>query len=150
MTDNLFSSVKKPVPKQIVSGTLFADGGARGNPGPAAGGCVLYDSKKKVLEKDSVWCGIQTNNFAEYAGMICGLELAIKNEITDLQIFLDSKLIVEQMSGRWKIKNANIKPLAEKAKNLCENFHKIRFDHIPREKNKVADLLANQRMDRGQ
>ncbi|MCF7846893.1 MAG: ribonuclease HI family protein [Candidatus Gracilibacteria bacterium] len=147
MTD-LFSGTKKKSTLPPKKAVLFADGGARGNPGPAGAGCILLDEDKKMIAQDSVWCGIQTNNFAEYTGLIRGLELALENKITELEVFLDSNLIVEQMSGNWKIKNANLRPLWERACALREQFEAIQFAHIPREKNTRADRLANQAMDR--
>jgi ribonuclease HI len=147
--NTLFSNLdqKSKIPRK--KGFLFTDGGSRGNPGIAGCGAVLYDDKRKEIAVDKKFCGIQTNNFAEYQGLIIGLELALKNEITDLVVFMDSKLIVEQMSGNYKVKNVGLKPLFEQAKNICENFAGISFKHIPREKNKVADMLANQAMDTG-
>ncbi len=146
MTD-LFSGLKRKKTFSRKKGFLFTDGGSRGNPGIAGCGAVLYDDKKNEISRRMKSCGIQTNNFAEYQGLIIGLELALENEITDLVVFMDSKLIVEQMSGNYKVKNVGLKPLFEQAKNICENFAEISFKHIPREKNKVADMLANQAMD---
>lgn len=128
---------------------IYADGGSRGNPGVAGAGCALFDTRGKEIACDRIPCGYQTNNFAEYTGMIRGMELALENNVTDLLVRLDSKLAVEQMSGNWKVKNANIKPLFEKAHILKEKFNTIQFEHVPREKNKRADQLANEAMDRG-
>ena len=130
-------------------GFIMSDGGSRGNPGIAGSGAVLYDMNKKEIGRDGIFCGVQTNNFAEYEGMICGLNLALKNNVTDLEVYMDSKLIVEQMSGRWKVKNANIKPLFERGKNIAKQFEKISYHHVRREKNTVADSIANEVMDRG-
>ncbi len=129
--------------------SLFCDGGSRGNPGIAGGGAVLYDERKKKIARDGIFCGIATNNVAEYSGLLCGMNLALKHEITELNVFLDSKLIVEQMNGKWKVKNVGLKPLFERAKMLADQFQKVSFAHIPREKNKVADGIANEVMDRG-
>jgi len=131
--NNLFANIKKPTTKiPRKKGFLFTDGGSRGNPGIAGCGVVLYNENKQEISRDFQSCGIQTNNFAEYQGLILGLELALKNGITDLVVFMDSKLIVEQMSGNYKVKNAGLKPLFERAKNLAEKFAKISFQHIPR------------------
>ncbi len=147
---NLFANIDPTfTSKPVKQATLYADGGSRGNPGPAGAGCVLFDKQGKEFACERIWCGHQTNNFAEYTGMIEGMELALKNDVTDLLVRLDSKLAVEQMSGNWKVKNANIKPLFEKAYNLREQFQKIEFEHVPREKNQRADQLANEAMDRG-
>lgn len=147
---NLFADIDPEfASKPTKKATLYADGGSRGNPGPAGSGCVLFDTQGKEFACERIWCGHQTNNFAEYTGMIEGMELALKNDVTDLQVRLDSKLAVEQMSGNWKVKNANIRPLWEKACTLREKFNKISFEHVPREKNQRADQLANEAMDRG-
>ncbi len=147
---NLFADIDPEFAvKPTKKGFMMSDGGSRGNPGIAGAGAVLYGEDKKELDRDGVFCGVQTNNFAEYEGMICGLNVALRNDITDLEVFMDSKLIVEQMNGNWKVKNANIKPLFERAKNIAEGFEKISYSHIRREKNTVADAIANEVMDRG-
>ncbi len=142
--DNMDSKASK---KTTRVGKLFCDGGSRGNPGIAGGGAVLYDEKNKEIGRDGVFCGITTNNVAEYSGMICGMNLALEKGITDLEVFLDSKLAVEQMNGQWKVKNAGLKPLFEKAKITADKFQKITFKHVPRAKNEVADAIANKVMD---
>ena len=147
--DNLFSDIKKNNPKEIKKGFIFTDGGSRGNPGIAGCGVVLYDEAKKEIATEKKFCGIQTNNYAEYDGLLIGLDLAIKNDITNLTVYMDSKLIIEQMNGNYKVKNVGLKPLFERAKQLQENFAEISFKHVRREKNKVADMLANQAMDSG-
>ena len=147
--DNLFSAIEKTTEIPQKKGFVFTDGGSRGNPGIAGCGSVLYDEYKQKIATDTEFCGRQTNNFAEYRGLIIGLELALKNKITDLIVYMDSKLIIEQMKGNFKVKNAGLKPLFEKAKTLCENFAKVSFEHVRREKNKIADELANQAMDVG-
>lgn len=145
--NNLFSNIesKDEIPRK--KGFIFTDGGSRGNPGISGCGAILYNENKKEIATDKLFCGVQTNNFAEYQGLIIGLKLALENKITDLIVFMDSKLIVEQMNGNFKVKNVGLKPLFEKAKNICENFSKISFQHVLRAKNKRADQLANQAMD---
>ncbi len=145
---NLFSSIDPKNFPETRIGYIFADGGSRGNPGKAGAGAVLYDENKQEIDHRIIPCGIQTNNFAEYTGLIEGMKMALENGITDLEVRLDSKLAVEQMSGKWKVKNANIKPLFEKATAIAEDFQKITFIHVPREKNKRADHLSNLAMDR--
>lgn len=147
--NNLFSTIEKTTKIPRKNGFIFTDGGSRGNPGIAGCGAVLYDGDKNKIDTTTEFCGRQTNNFAEYRGLIIGLELALKNEITDLIVYMDSKLIIEQMKGNFKVKNAGLKPLFENAKNICDNFVKVSFTHVHREKNKVADELANQAMDSG-
>ncbi|MEO8094958.1 MAG: reverse transcriptase-like protein [Pseudolysinimonas sp.] len=126
-----------------------ADGGSRGNPGIAAGGSLVIDSGTgEVLAEMGVYCGITTNNVAEYSGMIAGITraLAIDPDAV-LRVRLDSKLVVEQMSGRWKIKNANMADLAATAREILTGTP-VSFEWIPRAENSRADALANESMDK--
>ena len=145
---NLFDSIEKTTSKAKKSASMYCDGGSRGNPGTAGGGAVLYDEKKKEIGRKGVYCGHATNNVAEYSSLIAGMELALEKGITDLKVYMDSKLAIEQMKGAWKVKNAGLKPLFEKAKALSEQFQGVTFTHIPREKNSVADQIANEVMDK--
>lgn len=126
-----------------------ADGGSRGNPGIAAGGSLVIDSATgEVLAEMGVYCGITTNNVAEYSGMIAGVTraLAIDPDAV-LRVRMDSKLVVEQMSGRWKIKNANMADLAATAREILTGTP-VSFEWIPRAENSRADALANESMDK--
>ncbi len=148
MTQNLFTALDPRFTEK--KGMIFCDGGSRGNPGIAGSGAVLYGEDQRELDRVGQFAGSkQTNNYAEYLSLIIGLEMALKNHISHLAVFMDSKLVIEQMKGNWKVKNANIKPLFERAKKLEPKFEKVVFQHIPREKNKVADQIANEVMDRG-
>ena len=126
-----------------------ADGGSRGNPGPAGYGAVVRDAVTgDVLAERSDSLGVTTNNVAEYSGLIAGLRAAA--EIApgaDLDIRLDSKLVVEQMSGRWQIKHPGIRPLAASARELTRQFGRVSYTWVPRARNKHADRLANEAMD---
>ncbi|MCW6005803.1 histidine phosphatase family protein [Micromonospora sp. CPCC 205371] len=125
-----------------------ADGGARGNPGPAGFGAVVRDADSTdVLVERSAALGVTTNNVAEYSGLIAGLEAAAELGAAEVEVRMDSKLVVEQMSGRWQIKNAGLRPLAAKAAALVRRFEKVSYTWVPRERNKHADALANQAMD---
>jgi ribonuclease H / adenosylcobalamin/alpha-ribazole phosphatase len=127
---------------------IEADGGSRGNPGPAAFGAVIYhaDTKETLFEIGKT-IGIATNNVAEYQGLIAGLT-AVKDldPMALVEVRMDSKLVVEQMSGNWKIKHENIKPLAIKAKQII-NHEQVSYIWIPREENFRADRLLNQALD---
>ncbi len=147
MAEDLFTNIETKTKKHVKKGILYADGGSRGNPGKAAGGAVLYDEKKKEIAYGGIYCGTQTNNFAEYAGMLHGLQLAVQNGITDLEVILDSKLIVEQMKGNFKVKHPNLKPSFEQAKIVCAKFEMVRFRHVLRHKNTVADSIVNKVLD---
>lgn len=126
---------------------LFTDGGARGNPGPAAIGAVLYEGTK-VIGQVSQTIGETTNNQAEYSAVIAGLELARQNKIKELHCFLDSELVVKQLNRNYKVKDKGLAKLFVKVWNLSQSFKKITFSHVRREKNKVADKLVNKALDR--
>jgi broad specificity phosphatase PhoE/ribonuclease HI len=124
-----------------------ADGGSRGNPGPAGYGSVVKDAAGQVLLERWGFLGTTTNNVAEYTGLINGLKAARELKATHVDVRMDSKLVVEQMSGRWQIKNPGLRPLAAEAAKLVGDFTTVTFDWIPRERNKDADALANRAMD---
>jgi ribonuclease HI len=126
---------------------LHTDGGARGNPGPAGIGVVLADETGHVIAELAEALGVKTNNEAEYLGLIAGLELARDKGITHLDVFMDSKLVVFQMLGEWKIKSDTLRQLAVQARKLARGFEDVTFNHIRRELNSGADSLANQAMD---
>ncbi|SDQ73084.1 bifunctional RNase H/acid phosphatase [Actinopolyspora saharensis] len=127
---------------------IEADGGSRGNPGPAGFGAVVRrEDDGQVLAERSGGLGRATNNFAEYRGLIAGLRAARELGATEAEIRLDSKLVVEQMSGRWKIKHPDLQPLAREATQLVFGFVSANFRWIAREYNKHADRLANEAMD---
>jgi len=126
-----------------------ADGGSRGNPGIAAGGAVvLDDATGAVLSEVGVYVGIASNNVAEYNGMIAGLETALEHDPTaSVHVRLDSKLVVEQMTGRWKIRHPDMQVLARRASALIAG-RDVSFEWVPRLSNKRADAAANEAMDR--
>jgi len=126
-----------------------ADGGSRGNPGPAGYGALVRDAGTgEVLAAESEYLGIATNNVAEYSGLIAGLRAAaLIDPRADVQVRMDSRLVVEQMSGRWKIKHPDMKPLALTASEAARGFSAISYRWVPRERNKDADRLANEAMD---
>ena len=124
-----------------------ADGGSRGNPGPAGYGAVVLSEAGEVLLERYAAIGTTTNNVAEYSGLIAGLQAALELNATHVDVRMDSKLVVEQMSGRWQIKNPGLRPLAAEAATLVGRFAAVTFDWIPRERNKAADALANRAMD---
>ncbi|MDO4928260.1 MAG: bifunctional RNase H/acid phosphatase [Corynebacterium sp.] len=135
-------------PQTIAQLRLEADGGSRGNPGIAGSGAVLYDAATKTpIDKLAYRVGKESNNVAEYLGLLRGLEAAMHYKPQRIDIFLDSKLVVEQMSGRWKIKHPRMQELAAECNKLLENFAEYSFTWIPRAKNKVADALSNVAMN---
>ncbi|WP_442790769.1 bifunctional RNase H/acid phosphatase [Nocardia sp. NBC_01329] len=127
-----------------------ADGGSRGNPGPAGYGAVVFDADRVgVLAERREALGVTTNNVAEYRGLIAGLEAAAELGARVVSVRMDSKLVVEQMSGRWKIKHPALIPLADRARRLAADFDRVSYRWIPRAENSHADRLANEAMDDG-
>ena len=126
---------------------IYTDGGARGNPGPAGIGCVLYDEKKNVVKEIAEYIGKTTNNQAEYKACLRAMEEAKKLDAEELEFYLDSELVVKQLNREYKVKNKELAPLFVKIYNLSQQFKQVTFAHIRREKNKEADALANQAMD---
>ncbi|MGY4708913.1 bifunctional RNase H/acid phosphatase [Mycolicibacterium sp. CBM1] len=128
---------------------IEADGGSRGNPGPAGYGCVVWsDDHATVLGERKASIGIATNNVAEYEGLIAGLEEARRLGADEVEVSMDSKLVVEQMSGRWKVKHAAMAELHQQARALASTFASVAYRWIPRAQNSYADRLANEAMDR--
>lgn len=125
-----------------------ADGGSRGNPGTAGYGAVVFDGdSRRVLAERNEAIGFATNNVAEYRGLIAGLTAAAEVGARTVDVRMDSKLVVEQMSGRWKVKHPDMIPLARRAGELAEKFDSVRYTWIPRAENSHADRLANEAMD---
>lgn len=128
-------------------GYLNTDGGARGNPGPAAIGIVLKDGNKNIIETKGIYLGSTTNNYAEYKGIIEGLKLAKTKEISELNCFLDSELVVKQLLGLYKVKEETLKTLHKEVKEIEKEFQKVTYTHVRREFNKEADLIVNKVLD---
>lgn len=130
---------------------IFTDGGSRGNPGPAAYGFVIYDSKGKLLVEEGRVIGINTNNVAEYSGIIAALKWVEQNskiENPHITFFMDSMLAVEQLNGRWKIKNENLRSLYYTIKVQEKKLNgNVTYTHVRREYNKEADAQVNVALD---
>ncbi len=131
----------------MTKATLYADGGARGNPGPAGSGAVLLDERGIVIAELRRSLGHATNNVAEYTGLIIGLEEALRRGVDDLDVRLDSLLVVQQMNGVWKIKHPGLRPLALRAGELLARFPRRTIVHVPRELNTLADAQVNRAID---
>ena len=128
---------------------LHCDGAARGNPGPAAIGAVLFaPGRVEPVVAISERIGRATNNEAEYRALIAGLQAALEAGVTRLLVRLDSELLVQQATGNYRVKAANLKPLFERLRALARRFASITFEHVPRERNSIADDLANAALDR--
>jgi ribonuclease H / adenosylcobalamin/alpha-ribazole phosphatase len=135
---------------------IRTDGAARGNPGPASLGAALFDLARADARDDraipdasiSDYLGVQTNNVAEYTGVVRALELARELGATEVHLLLDSKLIVEQLTGRWRVKDAKLIPLWSAARTTLAGLDRWSATHVPRALNTVADALANEAIDR--
>lgn len=127
--------------------TLFADGGSRGNPGPAASGAVLLDPAGELLEEIGAYLGVATNNVAEWTALILGLEAAAKRGIRRLAVRLDSELVVKQLRGEYRVKHEGLQPLHRRATQLLRAFGEVEIRHVPRKQNVLADRLVNRLLD---
>ena len=127
---------------------LRCDGGARGNPGPAAYGFVLSDAGGREVEARGEFLGPVTNNVAEYRGLIAGLEAAVAHGVQALEVAMDSELVVRQMTGEYRVKNEGLKPLHAKARGIAMGIPKLKFTAVRREDNVRADQLVNETLDR--
>ena len=143
--------------RAVTTGYLIrTDGAARGNPGPASLGAALYDlgrpdARDPRAQPDasiSEFLGVQTNNVAEYTGTLRALELATDLGAREVHLLLDSKLIVEQLSGRWRVKDAKLIPLWAACRQVLGGFERWSAAHVPRAQNSIADALANEAIDR--
>jgi len=146
--------VRLLVPKQeedIVTGeydmTINSDGGSRGNPGPAGYGAVVRSRDGTVLAEVKGGIGWATNNVAEYQGVIAGLRQARSLGARKVLVRADSLLVVNQQLGRWKVRNEGLRPLADEVRRLARGFERVTWQHVPRERNRRADALANRAMD---
>ena len=162
MSDTLFpefdsETADDPAPKPPPRGFIVrTDGAARGNPGPASLGAALYDLRRPDARDDravpdasiSDYLGVQTNNVAEYTAVVRALGLAAELGAREVHLLLDSKLIVEQLAGRWRVKDTKLIPLWTAARRSLAGFDRWSATHVPRAQNSVADALANQAIDR--
>ena len=132
---------------QLKKAKLFTDGGSRGNPGPSALGYVLLDENDGEIKKESEYLGITTNNQAEYRALLTGLGDALMHGVKELDVYMDSELIVKQINGQYKVKNQELLPHYTAVKTVADKFDKITFNHVPRAMNKIADGLVNECLD---
>jgi probable phosphoglycerate mutase len=147
MTGNLFAD---PAPSTSADWlTAHCDGGSRGNPGPSGYGAVIEDAQGRVVACLSQFLGHQTNNYAEYSGLVAVLQWANQNGTKYLRVVSDSELMVKQMKGLYKVKNPGLLPLWEEAKRLASRLDRFEMRHTLRGGNQEADRLANEAMDKG-
>jgi len=124
---------------------IHVDGGARGNPGPAAIGAVLDNGQEKYFISEYI--GIATNNIAEYTAMYEALKKAQELKYDEVEVYSDSELIVKQLNGEYRVKNQDLKKIHDRINSLAEGFHKVRYIHVKREYNKEADSMVNKALD---
>jgi len=149
MTESLFPGMepaKAEAPRWFVA---HCDGGSRGNPGPSGYGAVVEDPQGRTVARLSEYLGRQTNNFAEYSGLVAVLKWANQNSAKHLRVISDSELMVKQIQGKYQVKSPGLRPLYEQAKKKIAQLDGFEIVHALRHKNKDADRLANQAMDRG-
>jgi len=130
-----------------VKAKLSTDGGARGNPGPAAYGYVLETEDGHVLDARGEAIGIATNNVAEYRALVAGLEKAVELGVDEMEVISDSELLVKQMTGEYKVKNAALRELSLEATRLARNLRRVSYKAVRREHNELADRLVNEALD---
>ena len=126
---------------------INTDGGSRGNPGPGACGAVLTDRNGNVIAQKGKFLGVCTNNEAEYHGLILGLETAIEMGADSAEVLMDSELVVKQLKGEYRVKNAKLSQLYQQVKGLEEKIGQVSYRAIPREQNKLADAMVNKVLD---
>ena len=148
MNESLFPGIA-PSPSSAGWYTAHCDGGSRGNPGPAGYGAVIEDPSGKIVARLSEFLGRQTNNFAEYKGLVAVLEWAQRNQVLQIRVVSDSELMVKQMKGQYKVASPGLRPLWEEARRLARQMDKFEISHTLRGGNKEADRLANEAMDKG-
>jgi ribonuclease HI len=126
---------------------LWTDGAARGNPGPAGGGAILKTLEGEVIAEESLYFGHTTNNIAEYRALLLGLDRALACGVSKIEVRADSELLIKQLRGEYRVRNAGLKPLFEQAKLLLARFSSVKLTHVRREMNAEADRLANRGID---
>lgn len=126
---------------------VYSDGAARGNPGLSGAGAVLVEPSGQVVDRIAKFLGTQTNNFAEYMGLLLGLRRARELGVREIEVFADSELMIRQLSGRYQVKSASLRPLYEEAVRLLNEFGRVKLVHVPREMNAAADELSNRAID---
>jgi ribonuclease HI len=135
-----------PVPT-LTRVRVYSDGAARGNPGLAGAGAVLVEPSGQVVDRLGKFLGRQTNNYAEYMGLLMGLRRARELGVAEVELFADSELMLRQLGGRYQVKSPSLKPLYQEALRLLNDFERVKFVHVPREMNRAADEMSNRAID---
>ena len=126
---------------------VYSDGAARGNPGPAGAGAVLVEPTGQVVDRIGKYLGTQTNNFAEYMGLLLGLRRARDLGAHEVEVYADSELMIRQLSGRYQVKSPTLRPLYEEVLEILNGFSRVKLVHVPREMNSAADEMSNRAID---
>ena len=145
---SLFEAREKSRPERLL--VAHVDGGARGNPGPAGYGVAIEDEKGATVAQLSQYLGHQTNNVAEYSGLLAALDFASQHEFKAIKVLSDSELLVRQMKGIYQVKHPVLRDLYARAQALLRQLDWFQIEHVRRERNREADALANQAMDQGE
>jgi ribonuclease HI len=148
----LVEEVRHPAPPevpihQVQRVRVYSDGAARGNPGPSGAGAVLVEPSGQVVDRLGKYLGVQTNNFAEYSGLLLGLKRARDLGVREVEVFADSELMIRQLGGRYQVKSPSLRPLYEEALKLLNDFSRVKLVHVPREMNSAADEMSNRAID---
>ena len=148
MNNSSVATSSKPASTPAPAGLVaYIDGASRGNPGPSSYGVVIQDARGTVLENLSQFLGDGTNNVAEYRALLAALEYASSLKTRRLKIYCDSELVARQMQGHYRVRSPDLKPLHERARKLASQIGQFSIEHLPREQNRQADLLANKALD---
>lgn len=126
---------------------VYSDGAARGNPGLSGAGAVLVEPSGQVVDRLGKFLGVQTNNFAEYMGLLLGLRRAKQLGVREVEVYADSELMIRQLGGRYQVKSPSLRPLYEEALRLLNDFSRVKLVHVPREMNAAADEMSNRAID---
>ena len=126
---------------------VYSDGAARENPGLSGAGAVLVEPSGQVVDRLGKFLGVQTNNYAEYMGLLIGLRRARALGVREIEVFADSELMIRQLGGRYQVKSASLRPLYLEAVKLLNDFSRVKLVHVPREMNKAADEMSNRAID---
>ncbi len=136
--------LSSPAPASV---RVYSDGAARGNPGLSGAGAVLVDPQGQVVDKLGKFLGTQTNNYAEYMGLLLGLRRARALGVREVEVYADSELMIRQLGGRYQVKSPSLKPLYDEAVRLLNDFSRVKLVHVPREMNRAADEMSNRAID---
>ncbi|MCA2980439.1 MAG: ribonuclease HI family protein, partial [Myxococcaceae bacterium] len=131
----------EPTEPVVARVRLYSDGAARGNPGLAGAGAVLVEPSGQVVDRIGKFLGTQTNNYAEYMGLLLGLRRARELSVREVEVFADSELMLRQLGGRYQVKSTSLRPLYEEALSLFNDFERVKLVHVPREMNRAADEM---------